>query len=600
MSQPVVPFRQFVLKVHSRCDLACDHCYVYFSHDSGWRDRPRVMTEETALQIGSRLAEHARKHRLPSAHIVLHGGEPLLAGVAQLGRIIAALQSQLDGVCGLDVRLHTNGVRLDEAFCELFARTGVRVGISLDGDRAGNDRHRRYADGRSSYDQVIKAVSLLRDDNYRHLFLGLLCTIDVRNDPIASYESLVALEPPRIDFLIPHATWDEPPPRPAGLATEYADWLTAIFRRWEADGRPVRVRLFDSIIRTSRGADSLTEAIGLQPSNLVVIETDGSYEQADSLKASFAGAPLTGYDIFHQDFDAVAGHPGIKARQQGLAGLCQQCRDCPVVTSCGGGLYAHRYKTDNGFDNPSVYCADLMKLINTIRADTSRQPSSTLAPVHVLSTEDFAALAAGFGNTQAIEQLRQTQKSLVRALLTVFFDDASTLAGATAAAAGLPEAWKILTRIDEECPDGLDKVLCYPFVRVWLVRCLERLRAVPAAVSADATALDAELGYLGAIAIAAAIRAGIDGSAQLPIQGGAVYLPTLGRLKVRAASMSGTAAVETTVTGDVYVRLGAEQWRASWSALDGLTFDPADRADWQPVRQFTAPGLSVSFEDTRP
>ena len=24
-----VPFRQFIIKIHSRCNLACDYCYVY-------------------------------------------------------------------------------------------------------------------------------------------------------------------------------------------------------------------------------------------------------------------------------------------------------------------------------------------------------------------------------------------------------------------------------------------------------------------------------------------------------------------------------------------------------------------------------------------
>ena len=37
-----VPLRQFVLKVHSRCDLACDHCYVYQSADQSWRGRGEV------------------------------------------------------------------------------------------------------------------------------------------------------------------------------------------------------------------------------------------------------------------------------------------------------------------------------------------------------------------------------------------------------------------------------------------------------------------------------------------------------------------------------------------------------------------------------
>jgi hypothetical protein len=50
-------------------------------------------------------------------------------------------------------------VQLDEEFCEVFLATGIKVGISLDGDRAGNDRHRLYRDGRSSYDQVIRAIA---------------------------------------------------------------------------------------------------------------------------------------------------------------------------------------------------------------------------------------------------------------------------------------------------------------------------------------------------------------------------------------------------------------------------------------------------------
>jgi hypothetical protein len=33
----VRPFDQIVVKIHSRCNLACDHCYVYEHADQGWR-----------------------------------------------------------------------------------------------------------------------------------------------------------------------------------------------------------------------------------------------------------------------------------------------------------------------------------------------------------------------------------------------------------------------------------------------------------------------------------------------------------------------------------------------------------------------------------
>ena len=194
---------------------------------------------------------------------------------------------------------------------------GVKVGISLDGDRAANDRHRRYANGRSSYGQVVAAVTLLRTMPFRHLYAGLLCTVDVANDPMAVYEALRALGPPRSTSCCPTPPgMIRLPELPAGPG-QYADWLIAIFDRWLADERPIGIRTFDSIMSTLAGGDSATEALGLAPSSLVVIETDGSYEQVDSLKAAFEGAPATGFDVFRHALDAVARHPGILARQQG-------------------------------------------------------------------------------------------------------------------------------------------------------------------------------------------------------------------------------------------------------------------------------------------
>ena len=86
--------------------------------------------------------------------------------------------------------------------------------------------------------------------------------------------------------------------------------------------------MFESIIDTSRGGDSGTESLGLAPSDVLVIETDGTIEQADSIKVAYDGAPATGLDIFQHPLDAAAAHPAIRARQRGIAGLSD---DLPPV-----------------------------------------------------------------------------------------------------------------------------------------------------------------------------------------------------------------------------------------------------------------------------
>jgi uncharacterized protein len=578
-SGDVLPFRQFVLKIHSRCDLACDHCYVYEHADQSWRGRPTVIPPETVAQAVERIAEHARNHRLPQVRVILHGGEPLLAGASTLAEIARGLRRAIEPVCRLDLRVHTNGVRLDTEFCEVLLAERVLVGISLDGDQTANDLHRRYANGRSSYDQVLRAVGLLRQDRYRDLYAGLLATIDVRSDPVAVYRALAALEPPNLDFLLPHGTWDTPPPG-AGTAeaTPYADWLGAVFAEWTKDGRHVPVRMFQSIIDTTLGGVSGTESLGLAPSDVAVIETDGTIEQADSIKVAYDGAPETGLDIFRHPFDAAAAHPAIQARQQGIAGLSATCRRCPVVDSCGGGLYAHRYRTGSGFDNPSVYCADLKKIITEVRTRLRPAPASqegktvTASPGHAMPEAHFDALAAGFGDAESISYLISAQRSVRRALLRLLperaGDDVLFAAG-----------WGLLTSLDQSARGAVDEVLAHPYVRAWAECCVRSPGLAPQ-----------DIGHLASVAAAAAIKSGTLSELNVPVIDGYVHLPTLGRLRVGGV---GTATLAVSDANSFGVCASSEKW------LVNTASDPPD-PDWQPVRALHAGDFTVRLEDTDP
>jgi uncharacterized protein len=599
----VLPADQFVLKVHSRCDLACDHCYVYESADQSWRGRPPAISRDVASRAALRIAEHAKTHELSRVEVVLHGGEPLLAGVAGLRATLLELESALSGICRLDVKVHTNGVLLTEKFCDLFDAHDVGVGVSLDGDRASNDRHRRYRDGRSSYDAAVRAIRLLASRRYQHLYSGVLCTIDVENDPVTVYESLLELRPPRIDFLLPHATHDSPPARPAGTGTEYADWLTAIFDRWQADGYPVRIRTFDSITATLAGRDSGTEALGLAPVRLVVIETDGSYEQADSLKVAYDGAPATGLDVFTHSLDAVLEHPGVVGRQQGIADLSATCQRCPVVTSCGGGMYAHRYKPGTGFDNPSVYCADLLKLINHLRNGLPHVRPLRNAALG-LSERALGDLGRGPGDVDAIGQLARAQRLLRRGHIAALYEEAMSAPAVSAQAREqLNEAWQALAAVEGSSPSAVDAVLGHPYLGTWSQRCLQGLVGGTGDQGPD-------LAHFGAIAAAAAVRGAIRARCTVPLIADAVHLPGLGRL---VPGVTGAERAVLEVDADwVVARLGAACWRLPAPALlagepclavpgapDG-TAGGSPPGRWEPVRLLTAPGIRVALDDVDP
>src|SRR6185437_2330062 len=105
----------------------------------------------------------------------------------------------------------------------------------------------------------------------------------------------------------------------------------------------------------------------LQPETLIVVDTDGAIKQLDSLSSAYADAADTGLHILTSSFDAALDHPTTVARQMGADALAAECRACPVMEICGGGLYPHRYRDGTGFRNPSVYCADLLRLITHVK-----------------------------------------------------------------------------------------------------------------------------------------------------------------------------------------------------------------------------------------
>ncbi len=536
------PLRQLVLKIHSRCDLRCDHCYVYQHADQSWRNRPTFIRPETVRAVADRLAEYARSRALESVSVILHGGEPLLVGPARLRDICAELTSTLSPLTALDLRMHTNAVTLNRRHLDVCREFGVRVSVSLDGDRAANDRHRLDHRGRSSHDRVLRGIRLLQEPEYRHLFSGVLCTVDVANDPVAVHDALAELAPPRIDYLLPHSTWDSPPPNPAQAATPYADWLLAVFDRWEQQGRPMPVRTFESVLSTLRGGPPLTEALGLAPNDLAVIETDGAFEQADWLKTAYAGAPETGYDVFRHGFAEFAAHPGVRARQTGVDGLSDTCRRCPVVRSCGGGLYGHRYSSGNGFDNPSVFCGDLRSLVEGI---ADRVTDRSFSPA-VLDTARLAWAQLELDRLL----LRRAQEHL-------------------ASEPDWADAWRLLLALDADpgTAPHLDEVLAHPYVRTSLQRSLHD---------------PADTARFMALAAAAALRAGVPATLSWDQPGTRLHLPTWGTYRLDAPGR-----IEVTVAPDAFrVRGGghAPDPDGTWVGIDG---GPAS-ARWRPLGRLLA------------
>lgn len=135
-----------------RCNLDCNYCYAGEHHKRDIEDQ--VLYDGVELLF----ADKAK-----TVQLSFFGGEPLLAFDAMRRAIERAQLRAVDEDRTLTVQCTTNGSAIRDEHVELFARTGTRVTVSIDGVAEAHDLNRPRAGGGSSFDQVHRGLRRLLD-----------------------------------------------------------------------------------------------------------------------------------------------------------------------------------------------------------------------------------------------------------------------------------------------------------------------------------------------------------------------------------------------------------------------------------------------------
>src|SRR5262245_20734062 len=140
-----------------------------------------------------------------------------------------------------------------------------------------------------------------------------------------------------------------------------------------------------------------------------------------------------------------------------------------------------------------------------------------IAPIR-LSDEMFDSLGQGNGGSSALRVLRTATVS--RRLLTL----RSLLREAKPDGPGLTGALEVIIEAQRREPAVAAELFGLPWVGSWLARCARRLRGL----AEPSPPLWADLAHLGSIAVAAAIRIGIDADLTACMRNGTLMLPGMG------------------------------------------------------------------------
>lgn len=368
---------QLVLKVAERCNINCTYCYLYQRGDTTYLARPKFMSENVFEDVLRRSAEYCSSRPGHQITLVLHGGEPTLIGPERLSRMVGQARAVLGGSLKA-ISMQTNGTRLDSRWAELVVRLGIRVGISIDGSAHVHDLQRVDHRGRGTHTAVVRGLRAMQDIGVEP---SVLCVVNPDVDGAEVYRSLRSIGATQIDFLLPDVTHDSIgstfPELPKLAVGKY---LADAFDAWFDEGDPeIEVRLFLGILRALFGGAHVTDQLGNGIAAYLVIETDGSIQPNDVLRICRDGMSETTANVATDAFDDVLESvPLLKMASVDGSRLSDVCQSCPESRVCAGGYLPHRYAARNGFDNPSVWCADLYHLIGHVRGRLGARASTTV------------------------------------------------------------------------------------------------------------------------------------------------------------------------------------------------------------------------------
>lgn len=363
----------FILKITSRCNLNCTYCYMFNKGDNSFLEKSKIMDRQVSIIALKKILRYAEKQNLKSIVLVLHGGEPLLAGYQWVKNFLESLRRLKPPSLKVSVFTQTNATLIDYEWIRIFNEYNVHVGISLDGPPEWNDLQRIDHAGNGSYNRVRKAIDLLINSDEDSSGCGVLVVANPNYPSVKIYNHLVKLGIKNMDFLWPDHHYDDPPPWKQGALSKY---FIELFDLWfNQENYDVKVRWFEEVIRILLGRKCYTRGLGLglEPVTDIVIETDGGIEPSDTLRICGNGITNVGLNVLNNNIEEIYSKKLFQQGLNNLDTLPDQCKRCKAYNVCGGGVLTHRWRKKNGFSNPSIHCSDLRTTITHIENSIKKQ-----------------------------------------------------------------------------------------------------------------------------------------------------------------------------------------------------------------------------------
>ncbi|MBL0106821.1 MAG: anaerobic sulfatase maturase [Ignavibacteria bacterium] len=368
----------------STCNIDCTYCF-FLSKEALYPNEKSRMSEATLEEYIRQLLE---SHRISEVTVAWQGGEPTLMKLDFFRLSVEIVEKYRRPGQVINYTFQTNGILLNDEWCEFFKKNNFLVGLSVDGPREIHDTYRVDRGSQGTFDKVMKGLNLLQRHKVEY---NILCTVNAANEnhgrtvyrffrdelkakwiqfiPIVERATSETIDIANLGWSVQKdrkrlfytQTGNLVTERTVG-ALQYGRFLVDIFEEWvRHDVGKVFVQLFDVTLESYIGRHMLcihAPTCGYGPA----LEHNGDLYSCDHfVEPDYL---LGNIHKTHMQ-DLVSSPEQRKFGRDKLDSLTAQCQKCEVRQLCNGGCPKDRFALSKDGEQGQNYLCPGLELFFT-------------------------------------------------------------------------------------------------------------------------------------------------------------------------------------------------------------------------------------------
>ncbi len=344
------PISLVVIQPTSFCNLNCDYCYLPDRH----------LKNQLSLDLIEPIFKNIFTSRFLGdfVDVCWHAGEPLAVPISFYEKAFKRIEA-VSRQYNIQQRpvyhsIQTNGILINQAWCDCFKKHKVHVGLSIDGPAFIHDVHRQTRTGLGSHASVMRGITYLQKNEIPFNIIAVI-TQDSLDYPDEIFQFFwdngitdVAFNLEETEGVHQSSSLDL-----EGTESRYRAFIQ---RFWELTTRTngeLAVREFESICSLICDDQRLSSTDMNHPFMIVSIDHQGNFATFDpellSVKTETYGDFILG-NVLHDTFESVCYSEKFQKIYRDMTAGIDLCRQtCDYFGVCGGGAGSNKYWENGTF-----------------------------------------------------------------------------------------------------------------------------------------------------------------------------------------------------------------------------------------------------------